>query len=236
MPEASAIRQMFARISPRYDRLNRMLSLGIDVLWRKRAVRYSELKPGERVLDTCSGTGDLANALADAGGRVVGTDFCHEMLEIAEEKNASRPTEKRPMYVNADTMELPLREASFDLATVAFGIRNVQDPVAGLREMCRVVRPGGRVVVLEFCTPKTFGLRQAYLFYFRKVLPRVGRLLARGEDGAYTYLPESVMKFPERDEFLDLMRNAGWSEAECRVLPGGIAALYRARRPEPTAA
>ncbi|MEO0481003.1 MAG: bifunctional demethylmenaquinone methyltransferase/2-methoxy-6-polyprenyl-1,4-benzoquinol methylase UbiE [Planctomycetota bacterium] len=232
MPEAPAVRDMFARISPRYDRLNRILSMGIDVGWRKQAVRYSEMKPGDRVLDACSGTGDLANALSDAGADVVGSDFCGEMLEFAEQKNLKRAEGRRPAFVQADTTQLPWADSTFDLATVAFGIRNVEDPRRGLAEMLRVVRPGGRVLVLEFCKPRTPGLRQAYMFYFRRVLPRLGRMLCAESAGAYDYLPDSVMQFPEREGFLQLMREAGWEDAEYRTLSGGIAALYRGRRPE----
>ena len=228
MPEGAAIRSMFARVAPRYDRANHLLSMGIDHGWRRAAVRFAELQPGERVLDTCCGTGDLALALTRAGGEVVGTDFCPEMLTHAVTKSRAAGA---PRWLAADTMRLPFADDSFDLATVAFGIRNVEDPVAGLREMGRVVRPGGRVLVLEFCRPRLPGLRQAYLLYFRRVLPRLGRWISGDTEGAYDYLPDSVMKFPERGAFLELMSDAGLESPRMRLLSGGIAALYRAEIP-----
>jgi demethylmenaquinone methyltransferase/2-methoxy-6-polyprenyl-1,4-benzoquinol methylase len=226
MPEAGMVRSMFARVADRYDRANRVLSLGIDITWRSAAIKVAALKPGERVLDVCCGTGDLALAMAKKGAQVTGTDFCPPMLSHALRKSKARPLP----WLAADTMSLPFPDASFDLATVAFGIRNVADPVAGMREMARVVRPGGRVVVLEFCKPKLPIVRSAYLFYFRRILPTLGRWVSKDRDGAYDYLPASVMAFPERGEFLALMTRAGLSTPSARYLSCGIAAVYRAER------
>ncbi len=224
MPNAADVRHMFARVAPRYDLLNRMLSCGIDVWWRRCAVRLAALRRGERVLDVCTGTGDLAQAMQRHGADVVGSDFCPEMLVRANRKADRRTLPSH--YVTADTMRLPFADQSFDLVTVAFGIRNVADPVAGLAEMRRVTRKGGRVVVLEFCKPRLPIVGPMYLFYFRNVLPRIGGLVS-GDASAYRYLPDSVLAFPERAEFLALMEQAGLARPQQRILTGGIAALYR---------
>jgi demethylmenaquinone methyltransferase/2-methoxy-6-polyprenyl-1,4-benzoquinol methylase len=227
MPEAEQVRRMFARVARRYDRTNRVLSCGIDLRWRRAAVRFAAVEPHERALDVCAGTGDLALALASAGAEVVGSDFCPEMLAFAVAKSRRLPAPHRPTWLAGDALRLPFPDASFDLATVAFGIRNVADPVAALAEMARVVRPGGRVVVLEFTTPAPRGLGALYLFYFRRVLPRLGNLVAGDRGGAYDYLAESVLEFPQREAFLGLMRAAGLTAPQMRLLTGGIAALYR---------
>lgn len=224
MPQAVEVQQMFARVAPRYDLLNRVLSCGIDIWWRRQAVRFAGLKAGERALDVCAGTGDLSLTLLRHGALVTGSDFCQPMLVRAAKKALGTGVSGR--FVTADTMELPFRDQSFDLVTVAFGIRNVADPVAGLSEMRRVTRRGGRIVVLEFCRPRTPVLGPLYMFYFRKVLPRIGALVS-GDSSAYTYLPESVLKFPEREAFLERMEQAGLVRARQRILTGGIAALYR---------
>jgi len=229
MPDATTVRRLFARVADRYDRANHVLSLGVDHAWRRSAVRFAGLRPGEQVLDACSGTGDLALALARAGAVVTGTDFCPEMLRHAVRKSA-RARSGAAGFVAADTLRLPFADGSFDLATVAFGIRNVQDPVAGLRELARVVRPGGRVLVLEFSKPRIPLLREAYLFYFGRVLPRVGSWVTGDREGSYRYLHDSVMAFPERDEFLALMTAAGLTQPRARLLSCGIASLYRAEK------
>ena len=228
MPDGTTIQRMFAEVAPGYDRTNRALSLGIDRWWRRQAVRATGPAAGERGLDVCAGTGDLSTALQRAGAEVVGTDFCAEMLRIANGKSHCQGTAARPVrFLAADTLALPFRDGAFDFATVAFGIRNVSDPVAGLREMARVVRSGGRVVVLEFCKPRLPLLGAAYRFYFRSVLPRLGSWVSGAKNGAYRYLHDSVMAFPERSDFLALMTQAGLVQPTVRLLTGGIAALYR---------
>jgi demethylmenaquinone methyltransferase/2-methoxy-6-polyprenyl-1,4-benzoquinol methylase len=225
MPDGATIQRMFAEVAPGYDRTNRALSLGIDTWWRRRAVRLTGVKQGERGLDVCSGTGDLCFALHRAGATVVGADFCAPMLVRAAAKAGAGPTP--PRFLAGDALALPFADDTFDFATVAFGIRNVSDPAAGLREMARVVRPGGRVVVLEFTKPRVPLLGGAYRFYFRRVLPRLGRWISGAKNDAYRYLHDSVMAFPERDDFLALMRAAGLRAPRMQLLTGGIAALYR---------
>ena len=226
MPAGPTIQRMFAEVAEGYDRANHILSLGIDALWRRRAVALARVQPGERALDVCAGTGDLALQLAAAGARVVGADFCAPMLAQARRK-AARRGDRAPRFLCGDALALPFGSRAFDLCTVAFGIRNVEDPVAALREMARVTRPGGRVVVLEFCRPRVPVLGSVYLFYFRRVLPRLGRWITGTANGAYQYLPDSVMAFPERAAFLELMLAAGLASPRLQILSGGIAALYR---------
>lgn len=230
MPDAATIQRMFADVAPGYDRANRALSMGIDVLWRRKTVRTVDLKPDERGLDVCSGTGDLCFALQRAGASMLGADFCAPMLAHTHRKQDGGAT--RPEFLAADAMNLPLPDDRFDFATVAFGIRNVADPVVALREMARVVRPGGRVVVLEFCKPRMPVFAQLYGFYFRQVLPRLGKWICGNKNDAYRYLHDSVQAFPEREQFLALMREAGLESPRQRLLTGGIAAIYRAEVPQ----
>jgi len=225
MPAGPTIQRMFAEVADGYDRANRVLSLGVDQRWRRRAVAVAALRAGESVLDVCSGTGDLALLMARHGARVVGADFCAPMLRHARRKAAG--AEAPPRFLAGDALALPFANAAFDLCTVAFGIRNVEDPVAALREMARVTKPGGRVVVLEFCRPRVPLFAHAYLFYFRRVLPTLGRWISGASNGAYRYLPDSVMTFPERAAFLELMARAGLRAPRQAILSGGIAALYR---------
>ncbi|MBX3461781.1 MAG: bifunctional demethylmenaquinone methyltransferase/2-methoxy-6-polyprenyl-1,4-benzoquinol methylase UbiE [Planctomycetes bacterium] len=227
MPDGPTIQRMFADVAPGYDRANRALSMGIDTWWRRQAVRLTAVRRGERGLDVCSGTGDLSFALQRAGAEVVGSDFCQPMLVRAATKAVAAEAGRRPRFLVGDALALPFADATFDFATVAFGIRNVSDPAAGLREMARVVRPGGRVVVLEFTRPRLPLFGHAYRFYFRRILPRLGQWISGARNDAYRYLHDSVMAFPEREQFLDLMRAAGLRTPTLRLLTGGIAALYR---------
>lgn len=224
MPDGATIQRLFADVAPGYDRANHALSLGIDTWWRRQTVREVGIAPGERGLDVCAGTGDLSLALQRAGAEVVGADFCAPMLVRAAAKAVQRPGVR---FLAGDAMSLPFADATFHFATVAFGIRNVSDACGALREMARVVRPGGRVVVLEFTKPRVPIVGHAYRFYFRRILPRLGRLISGVKSDAYRYLHDSVMLFPERGEFLDLMAKAGLREPRMRLLTGGIAAIYR---------
>jgi len=216
---------MFDQISPRYDFLNHLLSLNSDVLWRRRAAE--KLGAARRVLDVCSGTGDMAFEVRRAtGADVVGSDFALRMLEMARLKARRRSLEARVRFEQADTMRLPFRDATFDAATVAFGIRNVVDSARGIAEMARVVRPGGRVVILEFTLPDNALLRSGYLFYFGRILPKVGRMIARSEIDAYRYLPDSVSRWPRPDELKSQMERGGLRDVRYELVFGGVAAIH----------
>ena len=228
--KATEVRRMFGAIAPRYDLLNHLLSANRDRVWRRRAV--DRLVEGSRrdgtYLDACAGTMDLSVELADRpefNGSVLGFDFSYPMLDAGRGKLAGRSI----VPACADALRLPLRDASVDGAMVAFGVRNLADIDAGLREFARVVRPGGRLVVLEFMTPHWQPFRSLYLFYFRRVLPLVGRLISR-HGSAYSYLPESVLRFPEPPELARKMEAAGFAGVEWDVMTGGIVAAHRGSR------
>ncbi|HZE98353.1 MAG TPA: bifunctional demethylmenaquinone methyltransferase/2-methoxy-6-polyprenyl-1,4-benzoquinol methylase UbiE [Planctomycetota bacterium] len=219
------IRTMFDQISPRYDFLNHLLSLNSDVLWRRRAAALCE--GAKRVLDVCSGTGDMALEIQRRwGADVVGSDFAYRMLEIAKLKAERRSLGARVRFQQADTLRLPYKDGSFDAATVAFGIRNVIDTERGIGEMTRVLRPGGRVVILEFTLPENALLRQGYLAYFGNVLPRLGRMIARSEIDAYKYLPDSVARWPRPDELKSMMERSGLGSVSYDLIFGGVAAIH----------
>src|SRR5579862_114070 len=223
------IRSMFDQISPRYDFLNHLLSLNSDVLWRRKAAAL--LEGAHRVLDVCSGTGDMALEIHRRwGAEVVGSDFAHRMLAIGRLKAARRSLESRVRFQQADTLRLPYKDGVFDASTVAFGIRNVVDTEGGIREMTRVIRAGGRVVILEFTLPQNALLRQGYLAYFGAVLPRIGRMIARSEIDAYKYLPESVARWPRPDELKAMMERAGLRDVSYHLVFGGVAAIHTGLR------
>ncbi|MDX6644878.1 MAG: demethylmenaquinone methyltransferase / 2-methoxy-6-polyprenyl,4-benzoquinol methylase [Miltoncostaeaceae bacterium] len=224
---AGEVRAMFNRIAPRYDLLNRLMTGGLDRTWRAAAADAADLGAGARALDLCTGTGDLALALAarvKPGGEVVGADFAEAMLERARAKAAARGAPAR--FELADALALPFPDDSFDAATVAFGARNLADLDAGLREMARVVRPGGRVVVLEITTPAR--LRPFYELWFDRLVPRLGALVAR-DRAAYSYLPASVRRFPDPAGLAARMAAAGLGEVRWRRFAGGIVALHHGR-------
>jgi len=224
---SAEVREMFASIARRYDAANEVLSLGIHKGWRRAAVAISGVSPGQRVLDCATGTGDLALEFKRAvgpAGEVIGTDFCAEMLEPAPAKAARAGLAAR--FAVADALALPFGDARFDVASIAFGIRNVDDPSRCLREMARVVKPGGSVIVLEFGQPRgAFGT--LFRAYSRGVMPLLGGLLT-GNRAAYQYLPRTAAAFPAGEKFLTLMRDAGtFSHAEAHPLTFGTAYVYR---------
>lgn len=221
------IGKMFSAIAPRYDLLNRLLSLGQDRRWRREAVARIVPASGGRHLDMATGTADVAlEILRRKGGEafVVGSDISAEMMRIGREKAARAGKKDRIAFVQAPGEALPFPDGVFDSASVAFGIRNVVDRELGLKEMCRVVRPGGRIVILEFSQPEGTLFGALYRFYFTKVLPRVGGLVSKRS--AYAYLPESVQGFPSPPAFAEMMRRAGCAEVDCRPLSFGIVTLY----------
>jgi demethylmenaquinone methyltransferase / 2-methoxy-6-polyprenyl-1,4-benzoquinol methylase len=229
---ALRVREMFATIAARYDLLNHLLSGNIDKRWRSLVAKtlYQEMPPaGGKVLDVACGTGDLSLALAGGGNaQIVGLDFCRPMLDIAAAKSAKRGSEVP--FIEGDALALPFRDRSFDAATIAFGLRNLASVEAGLSELLRVLKPGGRVAVLEFSKPRWAIFRGLYKIYFTKLLPLVGGLIS-GSRGAYQYLPHSVSRFPNQSELASMMKEAGFEEIAYRNLTGGIAALHVGKRP-----
>src|SRR5262249_38862596 len=228
---SARVRQMFAAIAPRYDIANQVLSLGIHRIWRRIAVRESGVRPGQSVLDCATGTGDLAivfKRAVGAAGRVVGTDFCAEMLALAPQK--AKEASLDIQFELADATALPYADASFDVSSIAFGIRNVDDPRQCLRELARVTRPAGRVVVLEFGQPSgVFG--SLFRFYSRIILPWVGGALT-GDRSAYEYLPRTAAAFPCGEHFLRLMRDStAFDELKAKPLTFGVAYVYVGRIP-----
>jgi len=225
--QKARIRAMFDAVAPRYDFLNHLLSAGADVGWRRRAVRALALRPGERLLDLCAGTGDLGlEALeAEPGLRVVGIDLARNMLLRGDAKRGAAPY----LFVQGDAERLPVPSGAFDAACVGFGIRNVASLDRALTETARALRPGGRFVILEFTTPRAPWLRGLYLAYFHHVLPRVGGWVS-GRPEAYRYLPASVAEFPAPEALAERLRRAGFADVRWSILHGGIAALHVARR------
>lgn len=227
----SRIAGMFDAIAPRYDVLNHLLSAGLDRRWRARAVAALDLASDARVLDLCTGTGDLALAAVEHGPRrtVVGVDFAAAMLRLARDKAAGRGLSGSLRFVRGDATRIPLADACCDAATIGFGIRNVEDPPGALAEIARVLRPGGRLAILEFGEPRIPGIRTLYAWYFRYVLPLVGRAVSKHRS-AYSYLPASVGTFPPPAEFCRILAAAGFSQVRAVPLTFGIVYLYVAGR------
>jgi demethylmenaquinone methyltransferase / 2-methoxy-6-polyprenyl-1,4-benzoquinol methylase len=214
---AEGVQRMFDRIAPVYDAMNRVMTAGLDQRWRRATVREAVL-PGERVLDACCGTGDLAVAARRAGAReVIGVDFSERMLERARRKAPEVE------WIQADVLALPFDDAGFDAAVVGFGVRNVEDLAAGLKELRRVLRPGGRLGILEITKPRG-PLAIFYKLWFDRIVPLLGRVLPGG--AAYTYLPASVRRFPGPEELADLLRACGFEHVRFRRFAGGIVALH----------
>ena len=226
MAKKEMVQEMFDGIAPKYDLLNHLLSLGIDKLWRKKAMRIIGNGRASKILDVACGTGDFSmEALKHGVQRVIGVDISENMLNVAREKMQARGLSDRLEFVNGDCEHLPFKNDEFDAVTVAFGVRNFEHLEKGLAEMFRVVKPGGHVVILEFSRPARFPIKQLYNFYFRYLLPRIGGMIS-GDRQAYAYLPASVFAFPEGEKFLNILSSIGFERVSQQRLTGGIATLY----------
>jgi len=228
---SSQVRGMFDRIAGVYDLVNTVMTAGLHHAWRERAADRAELRPGDAALDLCCGTGDLALELRErvgAGGRVVGADFSERMLELAQNKAADRGLAD-VTFEWADALELPYSDASFDAVTVGFGVRNLADVGAGIREMTRILKPGGRCVILEITQPQKPPLSTFFKVWFNRIVPVIGRVA--GDSDAYSYLPESVRSFPPPAKLAALMDEAGLTGIRYTVLAGGIIAIHSGVRP-----
>jgi demethylmenaquinone methyltransferase/2-methoxy-6-polyprenyl-1,4-benzoquinol methylase len=223
------VERMFDSISPKYDLLNRLCSLGTDQGWRRKVVRGVGKEPVERLLDVATGTADLAIMGAKAAKQVTGADISDGMLAVGRAKVEKAGLADRITLVQADAAELPFPDASFDAITVAFGVRNFEDLPRGIAGMARVLRPEGRLFVLEFSRPRRTPFKQLFRFYFHRVMPIIGRLVSK-DSAAYSYLPESVDAFPQGAAFEDILRQQGLREVRSTLLTFGVATLYTARK------
>jgi demethylmenaquinone methyltransferase/2-methoxy-6-polyprenyl-1,4-benzoquinol methylase len=221
------VSQMFNRIAPYYDFLNRFLSLGIDTIWRKRAIKLLDNHKAKVILDVATGTADVALEAAKQlnAEQIIGVDISNEMLEIGRTKVKKRGLDTLITLEEGDSENLPFEDNTFDAITVAFGVRNFENLENGLREMYRVTKPGGKVVILEFSQPTTFPFKQLYNFYFRNILPVIGRLTSK-DPRAYRYLYESVQAFPNGDQFLSILTKLGYKSNQCIPLTLGVCSIY----------
>jgi len=220
------VAKMFDNISHRYDFLNHFLSLGIDKLWRNKAIKLLRPLNPKNILDVATGTGDFAlQAMVLAPDKIDGVDISEGMLDVGRRKVLERNLQGRVELTYGDSENLPFPENKFDAVTVAFGVRNFENLEKGLREIHRVLKPGGMVVVLEFSRPRKFPFRQVYNFYFKAILPVIGRWVS-SDKAAYTYLPESVEVFPDGDDFLRILQGVGFKQTQCKTLTFGISSIY----------
>ncbi len=224
------IAQMFDNIAPRYDLLNRLLSLGIDNWWRWRAINQLKSLQPKEILDVATGTGDLALAMMRLNpDKVMGVDISEEMLAVGREKIRKRGLQEKIELRVGDAENLPFDNNSFDAVTVSFGVRNFENLEQGVTELYRVLKPGGKLVVLEFSKPKRFPIKQLFGFYFKYILPTIGRLVS-SDDSAYTYLPASVQAFPEGAAFTDILIHSGFKTSQCIELSFGICSIYTGQK------
>ncbi len=222
------VARMFDAISGKYDFLNHFLSLGIDIRWRKKAIALLTSGNPKFILDVATGTGDFAiEALKLHPEKIIGVDISEGMLEVGRKKIKGMGQESIIELLTGDSENLPFEENKFDAVIVAFGVRNFENLEKGLAEMLRVIKPGGRVVVLEFSKPRAFPMKQLYSFYFKFILPKIGKIFSR-DASAYTYLPESVQAFPDGENFLSILTKLGYKNTTCQTLTFGISSLYTA--------
>ena len=227
----SPIAAMFDRISPKYDALNHLLSFNIDKVWRRKAAKAASRNHPKTILDLATGTADLAIALAkrNSQAHVIGMDFSEKMLEIGKEKVQHHNLEGQIELKHGDAAALPFENCTFDAVTVAFGVRNFEDLDKGLSEISRVLKPGGQVIILEFSMPEKFPVKQLYRFYFKHLLPSIGRLVSK-DKSAYSYLPDSVEKFPKPNVFSNKLASFGLNQCSIKRLSCGIASLYISKK------
>lgn len=224
------VADMFNNIAGKYDFLNHFLSLGIDKGWRKKAIKEIASVHPKKILDVATGTGDLAIAAVSPDTKeIIGVDIADQMLEVGRKKISEKNLSHIISLRNGDSEALPFESDSFDAVTCAYGVRNFENLEAGLKEMNRVLRPGGKMAILEFSHPKQFPIRQLYQFYFRFILPTLGKMVSK-HSRAYTYLPESVRAFPEGSKFCEILGNCGFKNAKARPLTFGITTLYTASK------
>ena len=227
----SPIAAMFDRISPKYDRLNHLLSFNIDKVWRRKTAKAVAKAQPKTVLDLATGTADLAMAVArrNPQAHIIGMDISEKMLDIGKAKVVQQKMDKQIELCLGNAAALPFDDNTFDAVTVAFGVRNFEDLDKGLSEIHRVLKPNGNVFILEFSMPERFPMKQLYRFYFKRVLPRIGKMVSK-DPGAYTYLPESVERFPKPDSFLQQLSEKGLENGTKKSLSFGIATLYQAEK------
>lgn len=224
------VAEMFNNISHKYDFLNHFLSGGIDILWRKKAVKILQQANPKLILDVACGTGDFAlESVKINPEKIYGVDISSGMLEIGKEKIKKKGLQHLIEFRLGDGEKLEFEDNTFDAITVAFGVRNFENLEMGLSDMKRVLKPGGKVVILEFSTPKKFPMKQLYSFYFKNILPTVGKMLSK-DDAAYTYLPESVAAFPDGEDFIKLLNKLGYKNSTCKPLTFGISSIYTAEK------
>ncbi len=220
------IAAMFNSISGKYDFLNHFLSLGIDILWRKQAVRLLKKHQPKLILDIATGTGDFAiEALSLHPEKIIGVDISEGMLSVGREKLTKKNLTNKIELLSGDSEILPFEDNFFDAVIVSFGVRNFENLEKGLSDMLRVLKPGGKVVILEFSKPKSFPFKQIYQFYFQWILPKIGKLISKNH-AAYTYLPDSVEAFPDGDDFLNILNKIGFQKNQCTPLTLGISSIY----------
>lgn len=220
------VAEMFDNISPKYDFLNHFLSLGIDIRWRKKAVKLLEESQPRLILDVATGTGDFAlEAMALSPDKIIGVDISEGMLDVGRKKMKEKGLADRIVLQSGDSEDLQFPEGTFDAVIVSFGVRNFENLKKGLAGMHRVLKPGGKVVILEFSKPKSFPFKQLYNFYFTYILPGIGRLVSK-DQSAYTYLPESVQQFPDGKAFTEILDELGFSQTTCKPLTLGISSIY----------
>lgn len=221
---------MFNNISKRYDLLNHLLSLGIDIIWRKKAIKQLKADRPQLILDMATGTADFAiESLSLNPEKVIGVDISEGMLEVGRKKLKKMKLDHKIELKLGDSERIPFDDNIFDAIIVAFGVRNFENLEQGLSDMFRVLKPGGKVVVLEFSKPTKFPLKQLYNFYFKAILPVIGRMISK-DQSAYTYLPESVQSFPDGQAFLDVLKKVGYQKTTCKTLTFGISSIYTGKK------